>query len=80
MTEILKEISNGLAGIVEAIGPSIVRVEARRRMPSSGIVWSSDGTVITADHTIEREDNIQVGLDEGRTAPAALIGDRKSVV
>jgi S1-C subfamily serine protease len=74
MTEILKEISNGLAGIVEAVGPSIVRVEARRRMPASGIVWSSDGTVITADHTIEREDNIQVGLDDGRTAPAALIG------
>ena len=74
MPETLKKISDDLAQTVEAIGPSIVRVAARRRLPASGIVWSSDGTIVTAHHVIERDDSIEVGLPDGGTAPATLAG------
>lgn len=67
-------ISQGLAAAVEAAGPSVVRVEGRHRRPSSGIVWSADGVVATADHKLEREEDIRVGLADGRTVPAALVG------
>src|SRR5436305_3064762 len=70
----VQEISNGLAAAVEAAGASVVRVEGRHRRPSSGIVWSADGVVATADHKIEREEDIRVGLADGRTVPAALVG------
>ena len=43
-------------------------------MPASGIVWSSDGTIVTAHHVIERDDSIEVGLPDGGTAPATLAG------
>ena len=43
MSEALSELSDAMAGAVEAGGASLVRVEARRRLPASGIVWSADG-------------------------------------
>ncbi len=70
----LSEISGEMAGIVEKIAPAVVRVEARRRVPGSGIVWATDGTIVTADHVIEREDDIHVGLADGRVVAGALVG------
>ncbi len=70
----LSEVSSGLAGIVERAAPSVVRVEAGRRVPGSGIIWGADGTVVTADHVIEREDEIRVGLPDGQLLAATLVG------
>ncbi len=70
----LSDLSKDLAAIVEEAGRSVVRVEARRRIPSSGIVWSGDGIVITAAHTVEREEEIRVGLPGGSAVPATLVG------
>lgn len=69
----LTDLSKDLAAIVEEAGRSVVRVEARRRIPSSGIVWSADA-VITASHTVEHEEEIRVGLPDGSTIPATLVG------
>lgn len=74
MAETLKKISDDLAQTVEAAGTSIVRVAARRRLPASGIVWSSDGTIVTANHVVERDDSIELGLPDGGTATATLAG------
>lgn len=70
----LSDFSKDLAAIVEAGGRSVVRVEARRRIPSSGIVWYADGTVITAAHTVEREEEIRVGIPDGSAVPGTLVG------
>lgn len=70
----LHEFSNDLAKLVGKVGPSVVRVEAGRRVPGSGTVWGAEGTIVTADHVIEREDDISIGLPDGKTAPATLVG------
>ncbi len=70
----LVQLSDGLAGVVDAVGPSVVRVEARSHMPSSGIVWSADGVIVTASHTVETDEHARVGLADGRTVPASLVG------
>jgi serine protease DegQ len=72
--ELLSNLSAALAGIVEATGPSVVRVEARRRFPASGTVWAADGLVVTADHAVEHEEHIRVGLADGRLLAATLVG------
>jgi len=74
MSNTLTALSDALAAAVEAAGPSVVRVEARRRLPASGIVWSADGLIVTAHHVVERDENIRVGLPDGQTVPASLIG------
>ncbi|MDR7550337.1 MAG: trypsin-like peptidase domain-containing protein [Armatimonadota bacterium] len=68
------DLSRALAGIAEAVGPSVVRVEARGRLPASGIVWSPEGLVVTADHVIEDDEHIRVGLPDGAVAGATLAG------
>ena len=74
MNDVLQNLSNDLAATVAAVAPGIVRVEARRRLPASGVVWSADGVIVTAHHVVEREDKIQVGLADGRTVSATLVG------
>ncbi len=71
---VLTDLSRDLAGVVETAGRSVVRVEARRRIPSSGVLWSGDGIVVTANHTVQREENITVGLPDGSKAGATLAG------
>jgi S1-C subfamily serine protease len=70
----IHELSNRLAAAVEAAGASVVRVEARHRRPSSGIVWSADGVIATADHKVERDEDLHVGLPDGRAVAATLVG------
>jgi S1-C subfamily serine protease len=60
--------------MVEFVGPGVVAVEARRRLPASGIVWSPDGVVVTAHHVVESDENISVGLADGRSVAARLVG------
>jgi S1-C subfamily serine protease len=74
MTTMLQQVSDALAATVEAISPGMVRIEARPRLAASGIVWSADGVIVTAHHTIEQDEGIRVGLSGGETVPATLIG------
>ncbi len=74
MAEVLRQLSDDLAATVETAGAAIVRVDARRRMPASGIVWSADGIVVTSNHGVEREDNITIGLPNGESTSATLVG------
>lgn len=74
MADVLQNLSNDLAAAVEQAGQSIVRVEGRRRMAASGIVWSADGLIVTAHHVVERDENVRVGLPDGTRVEAKLVG------
>jgi S1-C subfamily serine protease len=43
-------------------------------MPASGILWSADGVIVTANHGVENEDEIVIGLPGGEEVAAALVG------
>jgi S1-C subfamily serine protease len=74
MNQTASELSNALAGAVEAAAESVVRVEGRARGASSGIVWSADGVVLTAHHTLDWDEDVRVGLADGRFLDAAVVG------
>jgi S1-C subfamily serine protease len=69
----LLALSNDMAGAVEAAGRSVVAVHARPRIPSSGVHWRR-GVIVTADHTLRRDEEISVTLPEGGMIPAVLAG------
>ena len=73
MSNVLVELSNAMAAAAEKAGGSTVMVNARRRMPASGIAYSAD-LVLTADHVVEREEGITVTLGDGTEIPATLAG------
>lgn len=74
MSNVLVDLSNQFAEVVKSAGQSVVRVEGRRRIPASGIVWSVDGLIITASHVVARDEGIRVGLADGNSLDAALVG------
>lgn len=73
-TNLLTEVSDSLADAVATGARSVVRVDARRRLGATGIIWRADGFIVTADHVLERDDDITVGLPDGRDLPARIVG------
>ncbi|HLK67428.1 MAG TPA: S1C family serine protease [Bryobacteraceae bacterium] len=73
MTNELAALSNELAAVVEKAGHAVVAVHARPRFSSSGVLWRP-GIVVTAEHTIRREEEITVTLPNGTNASATLAG------
>src|SRR5216117_1173992 len=69
----LTELSAQLASAVEVASNSVVAIHARRRIPSSGILWR-DGVIVSASHTVRRDDDIQVTLPSGESTTATLAG------
>ena len=69
----LADLSSQLAAAVETAGNSVVAIHARRRIPSSGIVWR-DGVVVSASHTVRRDDEIPVTLPNGDSTVATVAG------
>lgn len=73
MSNILVELSNDMAAAAEKAGASTVLVNARRRMPASGIAFAAD-LILSADHAIEQDDGISVLLPDGTEVSATLAG------
>ena len=73
-TSVLSSLSDELVALVASVEKSVVQVDARDRQTASGVVWSADGLIVTADHVVQREEGIRVGLPGGQTVNAALVG------
>ena len=69
----LNALSHDLAHVVEQVSPSVVAVNARRHLSSSGVYWR-DGIIVTAAHTIRRTDEISVILANSQSVVATLAG------
>jgi len=73
MSNVLVELSNAMAEAAEKVGASTVMVNARRRLPATGIAYSAD-LILTANHVVEREEGITVTLSDGTEIPAMVAG------
>jgi len=73
MSNVLVELSNAMAEAAEKAGASTVMVNARRRLPATGIAYSAD-LILTANHVVEREEGITVTLSDGTEVPATVAG------
>jgi S1-C subfamily serine protease len=70
---IFSELSDAMANAVDSAGKFTVLVDARRRLPASGIAIAKD-LILTADHVVEREEDINVILGDGKESKARLLG------
>src|SRR5258706_15945288 len=69
----LVELSSQLAAAVETAGNSVVAIHARRRIPSSGVIWR-DGVIVSASHTVRRDGEVRVRLPNGDDVVAHVAG------
>lgn len=73
MSAELIALSDALAEVTEKTGRGAVAVHAEARGSSSGVVWRS-GVIVTTEHALQRDDEIQVTLPDGRVVAAQLAG------
>jgi S1-C subfamily serine protease len=71
--ELVAAFSESLASTVEGAGKSVVAVQARPRFASAGVIWRQ-GVIVTAAHTVRREEEITVTLPDGSERAAKLAG------
>ena len=74
MSNVLTELSAALATAVSQADSGIVRVEGRRRLGATGIVWSAEGLILTANHVVRQDEGLNVGLPDGSRVAASLVG------
>ncbi|MDQ2884608.1 MAG: S1C family serine protease [Chloroflexota bacterium] len=72
-TSLLRALSNQMADAVERVTPSLVIVNGRQRQPASGLIYGPD-LVLTADHVLEREEDLTIQTHDNRTLPAQFVG------
>jgi S1-C subfamily serine protease len=69
----LVALSDDLASAVERVAPSVVYVDGSPRRDASGLAWD-EHMIVTVDHAIERDDEIEVYVDSGSHVRATLVG------
>jgi S1-C subfamily serine protease len=73
MSAELIALSNALAQATERAAASTVAVHTEARGSSSGVIWRA-GIIVTAEHALRRDEDIQVTLPDGRAVAATLAG------
>jgi S1-C subfamily serine protease len=69
----LLTLSNELAAAVEHAGRAVFGVNARPRLGSTGVHWRP-GLIVTADHTVQVDEEVTVTRPDGRTVAATVAG------
>jgi len=70
----LTDYSESLAAAVERAGQATGSVDARGRIPATGVIWSNAGEILTADHVVQRDEDLGVILPDGNRLAARLVG------
>jgi S1-C subfamily serine protease len=88
---LLDAYSRAVTGVAEAVGPSVVRLDVKKRMrgrdargrevaqevggSGSGFIFTPDGLIATNSHVVSGATTIGVTLNDGQVFQADLIGD-----
>ncbi len=69
----ISDFSNGLSEAVEKGARATVLVDARHRLPASGIAYAPD-LVLTADHVVTRDDDLNIVTPDGNDVHVTVVG------
>ncbi|MEE9582575.1 MAG: trypsin-like peptidase domain-containing protein, partial [Acidimicrobiia bacterium] len=62
-----------VAAIAAAVGPAVVQIETSDAL-GAGVLYSTEGLILTAHHVVEGETEVLVRLFDGRTLAGTVLG------
>ena len=79
---LLDAYSQAVIGVVEKVGPAVVSIGIRQKGTNghegegaaSGVIFAPDGYVLTNNHVVESAAEVMVGLTNGDTFQAEVVG------
>ncbi|MFL6338586.1 MAG: S1C family serine protease, partial [Nitrososphaeraceae archaeon] len=71
----LLSLSKEIQHIADNVSQSLVSVHSMNRGNGSGVIWNADGQIVTCSHIIGELDKVEVGLSNGKSYPAKVIGN-----
>ncbi len=71
--QLLQSLSDAVVKVAEKASSSVVNVGTGRRS-GTGIVWSKDGLIVTANHVVGRAGALEIRLDDGRKLESRVVG------
>lgn len=71
----LVSLSEEIENVADKVSQSVVSVHSRTRGNGSGVVWTSDGLIVTCSHIVRNLDELEVSLSNGKSFPAKVIGN-----
>src|SRR5438105_15889580 len=75
------EASAEIVNMIERVGPSVVQVQSGGRGIGAGVIWRSDGGIITNHHVVEggRQGPVRVALADGRSFDAKVVNSNPTL-
>ncbi|MEU7296500.1 trypsin-like peptidase domain-containing protein [Streptomyces exfoliatus] len=76
-TNVSASSTGTVAGVAEAVSPSIVEISAASnagKSTGSGVIITSDGEIVTNNHVISGASEISVRLSDGKSHQAEVVG------
>jgi S1-C subfamily serine protease len=71
----LVSLSEEIENVADKVSQSVVSVHSRTRGNGSGVVWTSDGLIVTCSHIVRNLEELEVSLSNGKSFPAKVIGN-----
>ena len=72
--DLLDSYSLAVIHAVELAGPAVVKIQVDERGGGSGFLFTPDGLVVTNSHVVERARRLVVGLPDGSSSQAEVVG------
>jgi S1-C subfamily serine protease len=72
---LLDAYSRAVTGAVDRVGPAVLHLQHERGGSGSGVVFTSDGYVLTNSHVVQGARRLHATFPDGRAMGATLVGD-----
>lgn len=71
----LVSLSEEIENVADKVSQSVVSVRSRTRGIGSGVVWTSEGLILTCSHIVRKQEELEIGFSNGKSYPAKVIGN-----
>ena len=68
-------LSEEIQHIADNVSQSVVSIHSRNRGNGSGVIWNTEGLIVTCSHIIGELDEVEVSLSNGKSYPAKVVGN-----